>query len=120
MKDSSKKAYFRERACASCGETFLTTQPSALYCSRACKTKEANLEATRGKQLYRLAYHWAMAGGSMGKAFSDLSWLARQYVKEDREAGRAPPPCGPTDMTVSQSYNTKRAPRLRREHREQA
>lgn len=94
-----------QRTCAHCLATFETYQRNAVHCSRACKTNAANLEATRGKQLYRLAYGWATgAGGS----FSDLSWLIRQYVKEDREAGRQPPQAfGPSDMTVAQSYNTR-------------
>lgn len=105
------------KQCAHCGEPFQTVQPAAIFCSRKCKTDAANLEAARGKQLYRLAYTWAAAGGGMGKAFSDLSWLARQFVKEDREVGRVPPPPGPTDMTVSQSYLTRRAPKVARERR---
>lgn len=108
------------KQCAHCGEPFQTVQPAAIFCSRKCKTDAANLEAARGKQLYRLAYTWAAAGGGMGKAFSDLSWLARQFVKEDREVGRVPPPPGPTDMTVSQSYLTRRAPKVARMRREAA
>lgn len=106
-----------DKQCAHCGEPFQTVQPAALFCSRKCKTDAANLEAARGKQLYRLAYTWAAAGGGMGKAFSDLSWLARQFVKEDRDTGRQAPPPGPTDMTVSQSYLTRRAPKVARERR---
>lgn len=93
------------RTCHHCQTTFETYQRNAMHCSRACKTNAANLEATRGKQLYRLAYGWATKGQG---SFSDLSWLIRQFVKEDKEAGRQPPPAfGPSDMTVAQSYNTR-------------
>lgn len=93
------------RTCNHCGAPFETYRRDAHYCSRTCKTNAANLEAARGKQLYRLAYGWATGNGG---SFSDLSWLIRQFVKEDRESGRVPPPAfGPSDMTVSQSYHTR-------------
>lgn len=106
------------KTCLHCGTSFTSPQRAALFCTRKCKTDAGNLEAARGKQLYRLAMNWAAAGGGMGKAFSDLSWLAREFVKEDRKAGRPLPPAGPTDMSVSQSYLTRRAPKLARERRQ--
>lgn len=109
-----------ERTCAYCGAPFKTPQTGALFCSRAHKTAYANMEAARGKQLYRLVYHWAMAGKGpeAGKAMGDLAWLARKYVAEDREDGRAPPPYGPSDMAPHHSYMTKRASKLARKRRE--
>lgn len=109
-----------KKACAHCGASFETRQPNALFCSRKCKTDAANREAARGKQLYRLVYHWAMAGKGpgAGKAMGDLAWLARRYVQEDREEGRQPPPYGPTDMAPHHSYMTKRAPKVARKRRE--
>lgn len=84
------------KTCPECGEGFTTRQPSAVFCSRACKTAAANLEATRGKQLYRLAYGWRAKGS--GVKFSDLSWLVDQFIKEDRERGRPAPPMSRGDM----------------------
>lgn len=104
----------RPRTCDHCGGSFQTLQPSALFCSRKCKTDAANLEAARGKQLYRLAYNWRRGKGA---SFSDLSWLVDQFIREDRETGRRPPPAGPTDMTVSQSYMTRRQPKVARQRR---
>jgi hypothetical protein len=100
--------------CSNCRKPFTSPQRSALFCSRSCKTASANFEAARGKQLYRLAYHWALGSGP---SFSDLSWLVRQYIREDKEAGREPPPRGPTDMTPSQSYHTKRALKAARQRK---
>ena len=99
------------KLCAHCDKPFTSPQRASIFCTRKCKTDAANLEAARGKQLYRLAYNWATGKGT---SFSDLSWLARQFVKEDREVGRPPPPPGPTDMTVAQSYHTRRAPKVAR------
>lgn len=93
------------RTCPQCGSSFETYRRDAVYCSRSCKTQAANLEAARGKQLYRLAYGWQNGGEG---SFSDLSWLIRQYIKEDKACGRPPPPAyGPSDMTVAQSYYTR-------------
>ena len=78
----------KAKACPQCSAPFTTTQPNTLYCSRKCKTGAANLEATRGKQLYRLAYGWRSGSGVK---FSELSWLVDQWKREDKEAGRPPP-----------------------------
>lgn len=102
------------RTCSHCGTPFASPQRFALFCSRKCKTDAANLEAARGKQLYRLAYHWRAGNGP---SFSDLSWLIDQFRKEDRETGRVPPPREPAGMTVAQSYMTKRQPKVARERR---
>jgi len=93
------------RQCAHCLKPLPASQPAtAMFCTRKCKTDAANFEAARGKLLYRLAYNWRRG---KGPAFSDLSWLVDQFIKEDRESGRPAPPPGPTDMTVAQSYHTR-------------
>ena len=90
------------KQCPTCGQPFTTNQPATLYCSRACKTKAANLEATRGKQLYRLAYGWRSGSGAK---FSDMSYLVDQWRKEDKEAGRPPPVFDRRDhRSTSQAY----------------
>ena len=100
----------KQRTCPECSRPFTSTQPTARTCSRACKTKAANLEATRGKQLYRLAYAWRHKGAK----FSDLSWLMDQFIKEDKERGRQPPPMGRLDgLTTDQAFNTCRDKRDR-------
>lgn len=100
-----------ERLCAHCGDPLAeTAKASARFCSRTCKTNDANLEAARGKQLYRLAYRWRKGYGKdevSRISLSNLSWLMDQFIREDREAGRPPPPPGPTDMAVDHSYMTR-------------
>ena len=91
-----------ERVCQECQRLFTSPQPNTLYCSRKCKTSAANLEATRGKQLYRLAYGWRSGSGVK---FSELSWLVDQWRKEDRESGRPAPVFDRKDhRTLSQAY----------------
>lgn len=104
------------KQCPQCGSPFNTSQPSALYCSRACKTGAANLEATRGKQLYRLAYGWRSGSGAK---FSELSYLVDQWRKEDREAGRPPPVFDRMDhRTLPQAYlESKHRRELKRSER---
>jgi hypothetical protein len=82
------------RQCSECGKPFQTSQPTASFCSRKCKADSANLEAVRGKKLYRLAYGWRKGNGAR---FSDLSALMDVFIREDREAGRPPPPFGRRD-----------------------
>jgi hypothetical protein len=94
------------KACAHCGAPFASPQAGAIFCSRKCKTDAANLAATRGKQLYHLAYGWRTGKG--GK-FSDLSWLVDQFIKEYREAGRAPPVKSPLANGTSAGYLTAKA-----------
>lgn len=91
------------KSCANCGAPFASPQPGAIYCSRKCKTDAANLAATRGKQLYELAYGWATGSGAK---FADLSWLVRSFVKEDREAGREPPQRSPFSPPIASRYMT--------------
>lgn len=119
----------KQRSCPQCQASFQTYRGETVYCSRKCKTDAANLEASRGKALYRLAYNWrtaqrAKAGApakGKGAAFSDLSYLVDRFIAEDREAGRPAPPAGPRDMTVAQSYNTRhRAARQAVQRRSQA
>lgn len=112
------------RTCEHCGVQFQTAQ-SARYCSRAHKDAAANLEAARGKQLYRLAYHWALgrkppkglppseraeytARGN--KALSDLTWLLDQFINEDREAGVSAPLPGPSNNPVHINHATYHKP----------
>lgn len=124
------------RTCEHCSVQFETTRPEARYCTRAHKTEAGNLEAARGKQLYRLAYNWALgrkppkglsseerAGYTQrgNKALSDLTWLLDQYITEDREAGVAPPPPGPTNNPVHINHATHhKAPKRDKGARERA
>lgn len=103
------KAYVR--TCHHCGEEFETGQPFAAFCSREHKEAAHNLEKARGQQLYRLAYGWATGSGA---SFSDLSWLARQFVKEDREAGRPPPPKATGRPSTAHNYLTNKDARRRK------
>lgn len=103
------------KQCSHCGDAFQGARPEARFCSRACKTAAANLEATRGKALYRLAVNWRLGarGGDKkvsSKALSDLTWLLDQYITEDRSKGVSPPPPGPTDMAIHHAYATRHKP----------
>ena len=94
------------RNCANCNEPYTTRQPGAIYCSRGCKTEAGNLEMRRGKQLYRLAYHWRLGKGA---SFSDLSWLMDQFIKEDKQEDRPPPPPLPKGHgSISTAYLTNK------------
>lgn len=105
------------RTCPECGEGFQTRQPSATYCSRECKTNAANLEAARGKKLYRLAYHWRKGKGS-GVKFSDLSWMVDEFIREDKKAGRPAPPQGETGLQLAANHHTARARALAKQKEE--
>lgn len=106
------------RQCAECGEPFKTSQPTAAFCSRKCKTDSANLEAARGKKLYRLAYGWREGSGA---AFSDVSWLVDQFRREDREQGRPPPPFGRRDgLGIAFAHHTAVDSRKQKKARERA
>jgi len=101
------------RNCHHCSAPFDTFRREAWFCSRKCKTDSANLEAARGKQLYRLAYGWRKNNKG---SFSDLSALVDLFIREDKEGLRPPPPAyKPVDMTPTQSYMTKRAPKVARQ-----
>lgn len=101
----------RTKTCEHCGVSFETTRPEARFCTRAHKNEAANLEASRGKLLYRYAMHWALGRRAVGTpeqkaqmkatgntAFGDLTWLLDQFIAEDRAAGVSPPPYGTPDI----------------------
>lgn len=112
------KAPTINRQCPQCGSPFNTSQPSAVYCSRKCKSDVANLEAARGKQLYRLAYGWRRGSGAK---FSDLSWLVDQFIREDTAAGRPAPTIERRDHhTTATSYHTARHRRESKQKRSNA
>jgi len=89
----SAQATYAPKVCPACSITFTPRRYDQSNCSRACKNTADNLAAARAKSVYQELYHWAKNSGrnGYGSCLTDLSKMARKWVKEDEEAGRAPP-----------------------------
>lgn len=97
----NKPPRYGERTCPGCGKVFSPKRHDQGNCSKACKVTCANREATRARQLYRMAYHWRLGGGKgrRGSLMGEMTLLVQGWMKEDRERGLPPPPL-PTDLRM--------------------
>lgn len=81
----------RDRKCGECGATYREQRGGGSYCGRPCKTKAANREMIRGRELFRILYPAAEDDApNMERARARIVvWRA-----EDESAGRSGPPRG--------------------------
>lgn len=79
--------------CAECRTVFPRRRHDQVFCSPECRFADHNRAMQRGREIYRMAYHWVMGAGPERRSLiNDLSRAARDWRDADREAGRAPPP----------------------------
>lgn len=80
--------------CAFCGIPFKPRRADAVCCSSECATKFKNLEMTRGKGVYRALYHWRAdrKGAHTADNLRFITREIREWIDQDKEAGRPPPP----------------------------
>ena len=104
---------YKERLCKECGKSYMPRRLDQVFCSKPCKTDEQNRALVRGKQAYRMLYHWRLGNGkgSAGSLLGEASRLARSWVEQDRKEGRLPPPKGvktAADMIGDREWQARR------------
>lgn len=90
-----------ERTCSECSKGFLPKRHDQVFCSPGCRFEDHNRAMQRGREAYRAIYHWRLGHGKgqRGSLISTISTMAKQWVDEDKAAGRSAPPL-PEDMAL--------------------
>lgn len=78
--------------CAWCRTWFEPKRSDQAYCSTACNAKAANVEAVRGRRIYRAIYHWRLEHRTFGQNMAFVCREVAAWIREDRQMQRPPPP----------------------------
>lgn len=80
--------------CRNCGTAFKRRRIDQHYCGTLCSREADKRELKRARAVYRALYGWR-DNRSDPSAADDLRFVCREirdWIEEDREAGRLPPP----------------------------
>lgn len=80
--------------CTECAKPFTRKRHDQVFCSPECRFADHNRAMQRGREAYRAMYHWRLGQGKgqRGSLIGTISAMAKQWVEEDKAAGRNPPP----------------------------
>lgn len=79
--------------CPECRAWFEPKRSDQAYCSAACNKSAATRELARARRVYRALYHWRLdRKGGFGANMRFVCREIANWIREDRERQRLPPP----------------------------
>lgn len=78
--------------CAECADEFEPRRSDQAFCSVACNKANTNRAQARARRLYNAAYHFRLEHDRFGPNWKFMMREIGSWIREDREAGRPPPP----------------------------